>query len=221
MTWRGVPYVQHIFLGSIRPKPIYSAEIWTPLSEKIGPAFHTSRGTPSLRVLQFDRTARKEVEFGKLIWKADSFEKWTHGSRLTKAKCSQWDFSGMEVWSPSAAQCAKDDSSPDAYLSIWTDPYATAPHLNGLAVALLAKRVDTGLDPLSLEQVSMIASSMNARIVGRRTSNWVWRFFEGGMPVHLNDYLSMCLPLTRWAESGVSLEAIDRREAWERIELPK
>ena len=215
MSWRGVSYAQFIFLGNVRPKPIYSWDVWRPLAERIGESFQTARGPASLRVLQYDRIERKEVKFGKLGWKADSFEKWTHGSRLTLANSPRWAFSGTEIWAPSPSQCAKDDIPPDAYFSIWTDPFSTEPRLEGLAVALLARRLDVAQKPLAAEHIGLIASSMNAAIVGHRTSNWVWRFFEGGMPVSLNDYLSMCLPTAKWAENGISLGAFDRREGWE------
>lgn len=218
MTWRGVPYEQHIFLGNVRPKAVYSWDVWKPLAELIGESFQSARGPASLRVLQYDRIERKEVKFGKLSWKADSFEKWTHGSRLTLAKSSKWAFSNAETWSPSPAQCAKDDSPPDAYLSIWTDPFSEEPRLDGLEVALLARRLNVAQKPLPAEHIGLIANSMNAAVVGRRISNWVWRFFEGGMPVSLNDYLSMCLPTAKWAKSGISLGAFDRREGWELVE---
>lgn len=119
-------YRCYLVLGHPSAPPVWLWHRWLEVARVLDPVVQQCRDKPMLRVGQFTKEGRKEVKFGRLIWSASSFEKWTHDSPATEGQSGLWNFFNVEVSAPSISVAWRSGTPPDFFMVVanegWIGP---------------------------------------------------------------------------------------------------
>jgi hypothetical protein len=116
-------YEVYVILGSAEMPELWLWDRWKTVANLFAPFTTVPRGKAALRgdryVPNLKRPGyRKPQGFGRIGWDQRSHEKWAFDSKLTKGKCSDWEFARIEAWAPSWNVCEREKTAPDFYFEM-------------------------------------------------------------------------------------------------------
>jgi hypothetical protein len=124
MPFHSVVYDVYVALGDSNAAPLWQWERWRGFAAVVDPLINYARGKAALRSTQFRPGGRETVKFGRLGWKEQDHEKWTHGSSMTREDSETRSFLDVEMWAPSWTQCEREVRPPCVFLSVSNESLA-------------------------------------------------------------------------------------------------
>lgn len=173
MPFHTSEYDVYVLLGDPNSEPLWYWRAWRQLIPGIDALVRTARGRALMRSTQYLRDRIGIVRFGKIEWKEQHQQKWTHLSPITLEVSPNWKFSSTELWAPACAQCEREQLAPDLFLSISSEGYfvrtlSFEPVVVAAVVRELAIREGTQVR-FALKKMREL---LNARLVAHQRRPW-------------------------------------------------
>jgi hypothetical protein len=190
MAYHTATYDAYVLLGDPGAAPLWQWGLWEGFASVVDPLMRSTRGRPALRSTQFRPKGRETVKFGRLGWKEQDHQKWTHGSPQTARISEAWVFVDVEIWAPTWTQCEREGRPPDVFLSISNEsPSETTEFLlfNPVVVLAVISELATQEQALIPPILSTLRTLTSASLVVHSRRPWGKSVAGGGFTNAIND----------------------------------
>ena len=163
----------YVLLGDPASEPLWHWKKWQQLTPDLDAFFHVARGPASIHSTQFLPNFGGTVKFGKIAWKEKDQQKWTHGSPSNLDSSPNWNFVSAELWVPARAQCEREASAPDIFMSIASESaVGTAASFQPVVLLAVVSELARCQNALVAIVIDRLWELMNPKLVAHQRRPW-------------------------------------------------
>jgi hypothetical protein len=173
MAFHTADYDVYVFLGDPASQPLWHWDKWLRLMPDLDALLHVARGPAATRSTQFLPNRSGTVKFGRIGWKEQDQQKWTHGSPRTLETSPRWNFLTTELWAPAWTQCERDRSAPDIFISIASQSaFNTATSFEPVIVVAIISELSRRENLLVTRVIERLRELVNPKLVAHQHRPW-------------------------------------------------
>jgi hypothetical protein len=176
-------YNLYVVLGALNSPEMWQWENWEKTTEELDPLVFLGREKIAIRTTQFIRGSKKSVSFGRILWNKKSHQKWTHASPTTIETSKTWSFLRMEMWSPTWAIGARENSPPDIFFAFRNEafwPGKTSLKFNQTIIFAVSGSLDDASLSIAHKWVLQLSAKLKSPLAAYQSRTWGKAFGNGG-----------------------------------------